>query len=290
MDNYFPAMKSIAAIGIAKQKRNPGDFIGSDGFLRCGCCGEKKQDMRLFPNPDMNHMTKLLVAVECLCDKEAQAAEKRRVQEIKDRDNAMRLRSISLMDRRFREAEFRTLQVTKYNAENLKKCRNYVENFDIFLEKNYGLLFWGDVGTGKSFAAAAIANELMKRSIPVVMTSFVAINKAMDADASVADDIIARIKSAKLVIFDDLGAERNTGTSIERVNNIIDLRCNMKLPMIITTNFTLDQMKTEEDIRYRRIYDRIFQCCPRPMQFTGPSWRRVEANKAWEEMGKLLEG
>ena len=59
--------------------------------------------------------------------------------------------------------------------------------------------------------------------------------------------------------------------------------------MIVTSNLTHDEMLAESDSRYKRIYDRIFETCY-PMQFTGPSWRKREAAKRYEEMEKLLEG
>lgn len=39
-------------------------------------------------------------------------------------------------------------------------------------EKGQGLLLWSDVGTGKTFLAGCIANALMDRNIPALMTSF----------------------------------------------------------------------------------------------------------------------
>ena len=58
--------------------------------------------------------------------------------------------------------------------------------------------------------------------------------------------------------------------------------------MILTTNLTIEEMKRDMDIRYSRIYDRIFEICY-PMQFTGPSWRKTEASRRFDEMKKLLE-
>ena len=101
-------------------------------------------------------------------------------------------------------------------------------------------------------------------------------------------DIIARMNSAKLVIFDDLGAERNTDYALEKIYNIIDSRYRRKLPMLLTTNLTIDEMKDEEDRRYSRIYDRIFETCY-TMQFTGPSWRKKEASRRFTEMEKLFD-
>ena len=47
--------------------------------------------------------------------------------------------------------------------------------FDEMYRNNQGLLLYGPVGTGKSYAAACIANELLNQKIPVIMTSFVKI-------------------------------------------------------------------------------------------------------------------
>ena len=96
-----------------------------------------------------------------------------------------------------------------------------------------------------------------------------------------------RLGYAKLVIFDDLGAERGTDYALEKVYNIVDSRYRKSLPMILTTNLTIEEMKSEVDMRYRRIYDRVFETCY-PMQFTGPSWRMKEASRRYKDMEELL--
>ena len=95
------------------------------------------------------------------------------------------------------------------------------------------------------------------------------------------------MNDAKLAILDDLGAERGTEYALEKVYDIVDSRYRRKLPMLLTTNLTLDEMKAETDIRYVRIYDRIFEVCY-PMLFEGISWRRQQANSRFLEMRKLL--
>ena len=84
------------------------------------------------------------------------------------------------------------------------------------------------------------------------MTSFV---KLLDLASGKpgGDAVLSRLSCAKLVIFDDLGAERSTDYALEKVYNIIDTRYRNKLPMILTTNLTIDDMKSESDIRYSRI-------------------------------------
>lgn len=85
-----------------------------------------------------------------------------------------------------------------------------------------------------------------------------------------------------------LAAEGYESTEGLPIYNIIDSRYRRKLPMLLTTNLTIDEMKDEEDRRYSRIYDRIFETCY-SMQFTGPSWRKKEASRRFTEMEKLFD-
>ena len=289
--NAFGTMKSIAMRGLNNQIRNPGDYEGEDGILICGKCGEPRQKMMSFPNPsdeDPDRMSDLLVVAMCKCERELQEAEERRKQAEEDMKKIQKLRIASLMDEKFTSSTFDQFKATKHNERNLKMCRRYAEKFDTMIEKNQGLIFWGDVGTGKSFAAACIANYLLERKVPVIMTSFVKLLEVIQSGKDQEPEILSRFNYAKLVIFDDLGAERSTDYALEKVYNIIDSRYRKKLPMILTTNLTIDEMKQEDDIRYSRIYDRIFELCY-PMQFTGPSWRKREASRRFSEMEKLLE-
>lgn len=292
MFNAYETMKIIAANGLRGQVRKPGDYVGTDGLLICGKCGEPRQQLIDFADPapdDPEHTSRLKVATMCRCEREAEEKERQKKQAEEDMERIRKLRKSSLMDEKFSISTFDNFRTTKYNGRNLKLCRRYAEKFDLMLEKNQGLLFWGDVGTGKSYAAACIANYLLSHKIPVVMTSFVKLLETIQAKRDEETSILSRLGRAKLVIFDDLGAERGTDYALEKVYNIIDSRYRKGLPMILTTNLTIDEMKREADVRYSRIYDRIFEICY-PMQFTGPSWRKVEASRRFDEMEKLLEG
>ena len=121
-----------------------------------------------------------------------------------------------------------------------------------------------------------------------MMTSLVKLLELIQGGDEKESDIIARMNNAKLVIFDDLGAERNTDYALEKIYNIIDSRYRTQKPMLFTTNLTIDEMTSETDIRYSRIYDRIFETCY-PMQFVGVSWRMKTANRRFQEMEKLFE-
>lgn len=74
------------------------------------------------------------------------------------------------------------------------------------VKKNQGLLMYGNVGTGKTFAAACIANYLLDRKVPTVMTSFVKIVDSADLkNRETANAFISRLNRARLLIIDDLG-------------------------------------------------------------------------------------
>lgn len=288
--NPYAIMKTVAANGLRNQTRNDGDYEDENGILICGKCGEPRQRFMLFDDPtddDPEHKSELKVVTMCRCEREEEEREKRKEEAAKDMEKIQRLRNASLLDEKLRGATFGAFKVTKYNERNLKLCRRYAMKFDQMVEKDQGLIFWGSVGTGKSFAAACIANYLLDQKVPVVMTSFVKLLEVFQSGRDEETSILNRLGYAKLVIFDDLGAERGTDYALEKVYNIVDSRYRKSLPMILTTNLTIEDMKSEVDMRYRRIYDRVFETCY-PMQFTGPSWRMKEASRRYKDMEELL--
>ena len=262
--NPYAIMKTVAANGLRNQTRNDGDYEDENGILICGKCGEPRQRFMLFDDPtddDPEHKSELKVVTMCRCEREEEEREKRKEEAAKDMEKIQRLRNASLLDEKLRGATFDAFKATKYNERN--------------------------VGTGKSFAAACIANYLLDRKVPVVMTSFVKLLEVFQSGRDEETSILNRLGYAKLVIFDDLGAERGTDYALEKVYNIVDSRYRKSLPMILTTNLTIEEMKSEVDMRYRRIYDRVFETCY-PMQFTGPSWRMKEASRRYKDMEELL--
>ena len=118
------------------------------------------------------------------------------------------------------------------------------------------------------------------------MTSFVKVSDTMKF-SEYADDAMLRLMSARLLILDDLGAERDTEFVSEKVYDIIDSRYRSGKPMVLTTNLTLDEMINAKDVRHGRIYDRILEVCY-PLEWVGKSWRKKQAGKRFNEMEKVL--
>lgn len=271
-----------------------GDYYDSEGFLVCGKCHTRRQvevnmpDLKAVPF-DPKKKVRVKMPVSCRCRAERRYQEEQMLQQDKDMRAMEALKRQSLMDERLRDVSFDSFRKTNDNAYNLKLCLRYANHFDEMLAKNQGLLFYGGVGTGKTFAAACIANHLLNRRIPVIMTSFVKLLESMQGFSEDDSALIARLNRAKLLIIDDLGAERSTDYALEKVYDIVDSRYRTKLPIILTTNLSMTELKESTDIRYTRIYDRIFEMCY-PMQFKGQSWRKVEAARRFDAMKNFLEG
>ena len=263
----------------------PDDYIGSDGLLYCGQCNtRKKREIIWFDGKPKK------VPVMCKCRAEEERLKKEQMQKEEEMRSIQRAKVSSMMDDTFRTACFANYQIRNGNERHLKVAKKYCIEFSKMYERNQGLLFWGTVGTGKSYTAACIANYLLEANTSVVMTSFVRILQEMQGfDREREETFTNKLNSVKLLIIDDLGAERSTDYALEKVYGIIDNRYRAKKPLILTTNLTLRQMQEATDIRYARIYDRIFEMCY-PMEFSGVSWRKREAAQRYEETRKILEG
>lgn len=264
-----------------------GDYVDpEDRLIHCGVCKGKKQTR--LPASILTDGKEMVVRCICKC----KVGEQKRMQEEEERRKEMerieRLRDSSLIDDRLREVKLATFRQTKDNKKVFNAARQYVEQFKEMYENRQGIIFWGEVGTGKSYTAACIANELLDRKIPVVMTSFVKILQNIQGNQKEEKVIMARLNDARLLIIDDLGTERNTDYALEKVYNIIDNRYRIGKPLILTTNMTIREMQENTDIRYKRIYDRIFEMCY-PVRVTGRSWREQAAANRFDEMKRLLE-
>ena len=258
-----------------------GDRIGEDGLVYCGKCGSRKQLRVKFG--DKTHV------VRCVCKCESkELEEKKRQEEYEEQMRRInRMKEASMMDKKYREVTFDKYEVREENKKVFEMAKKYADRFQDMYKNNQGLLLYGPVGTGKSFTAACIGNYLLDNAKPVIMTSFVKILQDIWENDREAE-YITILNSALLLIVDDLGMERETDYALEKVYNIIDSRVRANKPMIITSNLELNDMMECEDIRKKRIYDRILECCY-PMYVGGKSFRMMKAAQRFDEMKDFLE-
>lgn len=280
------ALQGIVANSTAVEK--DGDYIGDGGLLYCGKCHTRKERIVTFPAGLMGPVDiEKKVPCICICEQEAREKEKQQEEYREKMARIQRIRDASMMESKYRDARFSSYTVVNQNQRVYQIAKKYAENFRKMMKDNQGIIFWGPVGTGKSFTAACIANELLSVQVPVIMTSFVKILQNLQAQQDEAA-YISILNNASLLILDDLGTERNTDYALEKVYNVIDSRSREAKPMILTTNLTLSEMLDIEDIRYKRIYDRIFETCL-PVEVAGESFRKISAEQRFDRMAKFMQ-
>ena len=259
-------------------KRNAGttkldadEYIdASDGLIHCkNCKGSRQTIVPNFGKPGY-------LMPRCICAWQIEA-ERRRKEADAQRERMERIKSRKaqgLQDRYLYDYTF-----ANDNGQNplMDKARAYVENWKEAYRNNTGLLLFGDVGTGKSFFAGCIANALLDRDVPVLMTNFPTIlNRLTGMFSEDRADFIASFNEYDLLIIDDLGVERSTEYAMEQMFFVIDSRYRSRRPVIITTNLKLSELKNPPDLAHARIYDRILERCA-PILFDGKNFREENA-------------
>ena len=168
-------------------------------------------------------------------------------------------------------------------------ARQYVEHWPEMRRENIGLLFWGPSGTGKTFAAACIANALVEREVGVRMITLGdALVQLFGMNGEERVRYLESLSSCGLLILDDFGVERRTPYAREQVYEIVNRRYLSGRPMVVTTNLTLKELKNA-DRDDSRIHDRVLERCV-PVCFDGTSLRQEKTAERIKRMQTLLTG
>lgn len=141
-------------------------------------------------------------------------------------------------------------------AEKIKNsCRKYAANFTT---ASPNVMFMGGTGLGKTHLSLAIANVVINRGYSVVYGTAQNILSDLQKENFGRDDDIRYYEKAvlgcDLLILDDLGTEFKSAYTVACLYNIINSRLSAKLPTIISTNFTAEELEEKYD---QRITSRI---------------------------------
>lgn len=265
----------------ATEKDDKPDFIGDDGLLHCGKCGKPKQMRLETPMRD----TPFVVGIRCECEqRETEEREKREQREAaKAKAQAARAECFKGCEL-LRDCTFE--QDDRKNPLLSDACLRFAETFD--RKDRYGLLLWGNVGTGKSFMSAAIANRVIERGFTALQTDIGSIVTTRESSFDDRKRNLDRLMGYDLLLIDDLGAQRSTDYMMEQVYAVIDGRYRAGKPMVISTNMDAEQIATRRDNgQWGRVIDRILEVCY-PLEFKGKSRRRTNAVAMRGTMKKRL--
>jgi DNA replication protein DnaC len=134
------------------------------------------------------------------------------------------------------------------------------------------LLLQGGYGCGKTHLAASIANFTVEMGVPTLFLTVPdlldMLRFSFDSEDTTFEERFNEIRSASLLILDDFGTQNATSWAQEKLFQILNYRYINKLPLVVTTNLSLDEI--EERIRSRLADPELVTKC----WINAPDYRR----------------
>ena len=265
-----------------------GDYI-KDGLVYCGKCNTPRE--KLIKLDSGEGFVPHHLEIPCMCIQDeidavtAKKAEEEEAERIRDREN-QRLARISKYRREaFTDRKMENCTFENDDGENQQLstlAHNFADNFPELYQKGKGLLLYGGVGTGKSFATACIVNALVEEEYRCHMTSFSRIANELLA-CSFEEKLAYADSFSKyaLLVIDDFGSERDTEFMEEVVYSIINARYQSEKPIIVTTNISKEEIMHPRTLNEERVISRLFEMCL-PFEITGKDRRKriLESNNS----------
>lgn len=136
-------------------------------------------------------------------------------------------KKLSIIDRDFGSNIFEKAQtICEKENEFLEKFKKYSERFKKALESNIGILMSGLPGTGKTFYANCIANEIQTKGYTVLSFNLSGYLRKIQEDYGnrrefvlEEEKLLQAVKEVDLLVVDDLGSEKLSDWGIEKVFN-----------------------------------------------------------------------
>lgn len=256
--SYIPAK-------LTKMTERPGDYWGNDGLLYCGKCNTPRS---FLADESCGELAGRIIPTPCKCEREAEAVEK----EAERTKRVEELRKSCLPLAEMQAARFEGADESK--AVNI--ARRYEDAWEKVRAENIGLLFCGNTGSGKSYAALCICNALIDREIPARYITVPEAVSAMREGGEARQKLEKHVKGAPLLVLDDFGAEGSSDYAQSLVCQLVDLRARSGKPLIVTTNYPLSMFQGGADELHARAADRIVGMCV-PVSVVGESRRQRQS-------------
>ena len=150
------------------------------------------------------------------------------------------------LDKTFESFDLRQRELTRHQAENIQRA--YETALEFAQSPTDWLVLNGVAyGNGKTHLAAAIANYVVNSGEPVL---FIVVPDLLDhlratfnpATGARLDKRFDEVKTASLLILDDLGTESATKWAQEKLYQLFNHRYNARLPTVITTAMPIEDI------------------------------------------------
>lgn len=198
--------------------------------------------------------------------------QKRQIRELEEqlmiaqqRDDFRKKRAWKMYEESGVGKRFLTASFENYERERMPKAYDIALGYAEMFDKNdgEGLLFTGDVGTGKTHLAAAISAEIIRKYAATVefvsYTEALATMRAAFSESNNNDKILEeRMMKADLLVIDDLGKENLSAFTKNVLYRVVNGRYKDKLPLIITSNYGIESLSERLDYG---TFSRIAEVC-----------------------------
>jgi DNA replication protein DnaC len=177
--------------------------------------------------------------------------------------------------------EFQKKTFENYMVDNettgkaLRMAKNYASDFDnIRRYKNNSIAFLGKVGTGKTHLSIAIANKLMRKNIGVLYMQYRDVMTILkqhtirhkDDDQDIYQVEINKLKTAPVLLIDDLYKGRTSESDPSIMFEVINYRYLKNAPIIVSSEFFTDKLLDFDEAVGSRI---IEMCYGNIVEFSG---------------------
>ncbi|MBU3105135.1 ATP-binding protein [Clostridium gasigenes] len=165
-----------------------------------------------------------------------------------------------------------TIETSKLNFTSFKNWNEsstlikdlairYFKDFDRIKDsRNNSLILSGNPGCGKSHLIMAIANNLIRRRVNVVYMPYREIIielKQNIMNCEVYNKMMNKYKKAELLLIDDLFKGQITESDVNILFEIINYRYMSNLPMLISTEQTIEKIIEIDEALGSRIYEMV---------------------------------
>ena len=245
-----------------------------DGLIHCSICHEPLQVRSVCEAINRDRIVRCV----CKCKNPNADFRDRQKQQERERQRKNCFKEAEMFDWNFKNDD-------RSNEKMSDVMQNYVNDFTDHKQNKQGLLLYGEVGTGKTYHAACVANALIDKDFKVIFRTFREIERELwDSNKQT---YMNWLNNCSLLILDDLGVERSSEYMQEIVFDVIDTRYKKGLPLMITTNLSIEEIKKPEELGRKRIYDRILERCF-PIEVSGASRRRQKVKETFFDTKEKL--
>ncbi len=177
------------------------------------------------------------------------------------------------------KASFSRANFNYYETDKLTDSgKNYLENAQkiysmasSFVQKlnldqhSRGLIIEGPIGSGKSYLLGCMANALIDKGIHfryIVYSDLLQKIRSSYNQANPESDekqILSTVQNIPVLLIDDLGTEKATEFAASTLYQIIDKRYREEKPIILTTNYSIQNLKDRFPIMGERIFQRLLE-------------------------------